>query len=499
LRTLDFAAPNAHKSSHKVSWFPSSRYAEWRRHCGVVFCLNDNNAEPPPERLLQAIWFHQRIRREELVTLDGQRLQVLHPGFWNRQRGPDFQNAMLRFSDGLVLTGDVELDLRRGDWQAHRHHVNPDYRKVILHVVWQAPSETVSGMPTLAMEPFLDASLPELGMWLGSEAATLFPQELLGRCCSPLRTLSDVQLCELVRQASAIRLHTKASQFQARARQVGWEQALWEGLFRALGYKQNIWPMQRLGELRPKLCGDAPGPLELQARLLGVGGLLPQEMTRRRSAVDRYVRRLWDSWWREREKFSELQLPPALWKLSGQRPANHPERRVALAAHWLRDPGLLGRIEQWATALLTERQSPSALLEVLQVEQDEFWSWHWTMRSARLTRSRPLLGDTRATDLAMNAILPWLWMRAGEGKNDSLRQQLENRYFGWHMAEDNTVLRLARRRLLGTEKIPSVLRDAASQQGLLQIVKDFCEHSNSMCDQCQFPTLVRQITEPVGH
>jgi hypothetical protein len=135
-------------------------------------------------------------------------------------------------------------------------------------------------------------------------------------------------------------------------------------------------------------------------------------------------------------------------------------------------------------------------LEVLQVAQDEFWSWHWTLRSTRLQRSRPLLGDARATDLAMNAILPWLWMRAAEGKNSALRDQLENRYFGWRLAEDNTVLRLARRRLLGTERIPGVLRDAASQQGLLQIVKDFCEHSNSICDQCQFPTLVRQFSNP---
>jgi len=64
----------------------------------------------------------------------------------------------------------------------------------------------------------------------------------------PLRELAVEQLNELFRNAALVRLQSKAAQFQARARQAGWEQALWEGLFRALGYKHNIWPMQRLAE-----------------------------------------------------------------------------------------------------------------------------------------------------------------------------------------------------------------------------------------------------------
>ena len=80
---------------------------------------------------------------------------------------------------------------------------------------------------------------------------------------------------------------------------------------------------------------------------------------------------------------------------------------------------------------------------------DEFWSRHWTLRSRPCAKPRPLLGATRVTDLAVNVILPWLWVRAVEGKNHPLRQELERRYFSWPSAEDNAVLRLARQRLLG--------------------------------------------------
>ena len=134
---------------------------------------------------------------------------------------------------------------------------------------------------------------------------------------------------------------------------------------------------------------------------------------------------------------------------------------------------------------------PAALMEILQIEPDEFWSWHWTIRSPRLKKPQPLLGAARVTDLAVNVILPWLWIRAFEGKNRELQREIENRFHAWPAAEDNSVLRLARQRLLGSPC--HALRSAAEQQGLIQIVRDFCDHSNAVCDQCRFPELVKDF------
>jgi hypothetical protein len=442
--------------------------------------------------LLQVIWFHQRVRRDELKTADGRTLQVLHPGFWNRERGPDFRGAILRFGQEAACRGDVEIDLHSQDWHGHKHEGNPDFKNVILHVVWR-PREQPE-RPTLHLAPILDSPLSELAVWVGAEGSELFPLDLLGHCCAPLRQLHPGRMRELLHEAATIRLQAKGSLFQARARQAGWEQALWEGLFRALGYKQNLWPMQQLGELRAQLCPAAePIPvLELQARLLGTANLLPEDLTRRRKGADAYLRRLWDCWWRVREELMDLQLPVALWNLSGQRPANHPQRRLALAAHWLRDTQLPSRLEAWGTSSLPAQPAARALLELLQISGDEFWSRHWTLRSPRLDQTRPMLGAPRATDIAMNVVLPWLWVRAVQGQNMKLKAALEARYFAWPPAEDNALLRLARQRLLATRGGGPALRGAAAQQGLLQIVKDFCENSNSICAECRFPELVRQ-------
>jgi hypothetical protein len=350
----------------------------------------------------------------------------------------------------------------------------------------------------------LDAPLEELSLWFQNESSRALPKSCRGGCSGSLQKLNGTQLAELLTQAACVRFQAKAAQFRVRARQSGWEQALWEGLFRALGYKHNIWPMQNLAESRLRWASGAAPAFALQARLLGISGLLPMELPRLRPAArdsgaagrapqksaDGYVRKLWDCWWREREAFDDCILPRTIWKFHGLRPANHPQRRLALAAHWIASGDLVQKLEHWCAAELPDKSLLVSLRKIFEVERDEFWSWHWTFRSARLKKPQLLLGDARVTDLAVNVILPWLWTRAIEGKNGKIQRIIEHRYFAWPPAGDNSVLRLARQRLLG-DSGGCALRNAATQQGLMQIVRDFCGHSNAVCEHCRFPELMR--------
>src|SRR5580765_6956999 len=83
-----------------------SFYAQWRVRSGVVPLLREDT-DSPPERLLQAVWQHQRIVREKLTTIDGQPVRVLHPGFHSVEGGPDFRGAVLQIGAALTRTGDV--------------------------------------------------------------------------------------------------------------------------------------------------------------------------------------------------------------------------------------------------------------------------------------------------------------------------------------------------------------------------------------------------------
>lgn len=468
---------------------PDNAYASWRSRAGPVHSLREGEPAVPPERLLQAIWHHQRIRRASLKVEDGRRIRVLHPGFWNHESGPDFRGAVLQFENDAPVTGDLEVDLRSAGWKAHGHDRNPAFTRVILHVIWETDARPAGDLPTLVLSRILDAPLEELSSWFSSEIPEGWPVALRGQCSAPLRELAPAEVEALLEQAASIRLRQKAHELAARARQKGWTQSLWEGLFRALGYKQNLWPMQRIGELIPRLGESRGGVLAWQARLFGIAGLLPDEVDGRRPANQAYLVRLWEFWWRERERFISSILPRTLWRFNGIRPFNHPQRRLALAAHWLAANKFPAALEHWFES--NPKNPALALLAILQAGPDPFWTRHYTLRSGRCPKEEALLGAARVTDLAMNVILPWFWSRAVAGRNETARRRAEERYFQWPPGQDNVVLRLAAQRLLGgSVRLP---RKASAQQGLLQIVRDFCDHSNAVCEQCLFPAFVRQL------
>ena len=84
-------------------------YSQWRAQ-SVAAQVCETAGDTPPERLMQSIWQHQRLRREALKTTDGRTVRVLHPGFWNHEAGPDFQRAVIQVGDDFPASGDVEVD-----------------------------------------------------------------------------------------------------------------------------------------------------------------------------------------------------------------------------------------------------------------------------------------------------------------------------------------------------------------------------------------------------
>lgn len=99
----------------------------------------------------------------------------------------------------------------------------------------------------------------------------------------------------------------------------------------------------------------------------------------------------------------------------------------------------------------------------------------------------------RISDLGMNVVLPWLYARTCRDRIEpTVRQRVIDRYFAWRAGEDNSALRLARNRLLPATLAKGAggelrLDRAALQQGLLQVVRDYCEGSNAICEGCRLP------------
>ena len=421
-------------------------------------------AAPPAENELtwQARWFSGACGRE-FKTSTGETVVVTDFGQWNREAGPDFVHAAVRIG-GREHRGAIEVDLEASGWEQHRHAINPAYENVVLHVVVHRPvkkyfTRTASHREVpqacLADHTATDAEWPA------------FAAARPGRCLAPLRTLSTVQISDLLTVAARRRLEAKVAALQTMITARGPDAALYEAVAVALGYKNNKLPFQLLAQRVPAgTAATARG----EALLLGLAGFL-EKPEPPAGAARTEVAALWSDWWKLRAAHTNAILPRQAWKLTGVRPANHPLRRIgALAA-------LAKRWKSVRTAL--ESADLSRLENVLGSLEHPFWSFHTTWKSPRRKKPLALLGSDRIREIHANIALP-LALARGE----------EPTWLDIPGGPPNTSLRVVSARLFGGPLPRTLPRRLFVHQGLLQIYADFCLRDHGECAQCRFPSLV---------
>jgi len=86
------------------------------------------------EEFLHFVWKYGLYIKDSLRTPGGDLIEVLHPGEYNRDSGPDFFNARIRHN-GIEWAGNVEIHLKASHFETHGHNHDHAYDNTILHVV----------------------------------------------------------------------------------------------------------------------------------------------------------------------------------------------------------------------------------------------------------------------------------------------------------------------------------------------------------------------------
>jgi len=420
------------------------------------------------EHELQAHWFAGDFGRE-FVTTDGRRVRVVQFGVWNREAGPDFIDAAVSFDGATPVRGSVELDPDVRDWERHGHGQNPAFEQTILHVVTHRSGDeffTRTLEHRLVPQVLLDVTR------LTDGPANPQPDAKPGRCVSPLRSLSEEKVREILLGAAEHRLKRKAAALARLSEIHGPDEALYQALATTLGYKSNKLPFTLLAQRLP-LKALREAKVEAAALLFGVAGFLPTHDLRPFSADSRdYLRGLWEAWWPRRSESERLTIPATLWKLGSQRPANHPQRRLAALAQIVR---------HWAKIrALRQRCDPAQIVDFFATLSDEYWDVHYTLTSKASAKRLALVGESRVTDMLANVFFPLAFAE------DS------SRWLGFKnlpASLSNKRVEIAALRLFGENSALAdhLLRSAAMQQGLLQVYEDFCQHDATDCAHCPFP------------
>jgi hypothetical protein len=462
----------------------------------------DNNFVPIPisERLVQAIWFDQRLNADNLHTTDGRPVRVIFPGWWNLEAGPDFRHATVQIGRDDERTGDVEIHLRADDWFHHGHHNDPGYNNVILHaVLWEASSQKLaharSGetIPQLVLQHQLSSPLEVLYDELDLDAYPHGTFDHGGKCVQVFETLSSEDIDGLLASAGDERFAMKARKYARWIHRHGPDQAFYEGWMESLGYKSNKTGFRTLAQRLP-LCDLAGHKDDLAPLMFGVAGFLPVAAAKSRDPSARqYMKRLWSSWWKIRPEFEERILPAQTWRLRGIRPANHPHRRLGAAIALLREG--TGLLETMMNDVRKE-ESGDAVARHLTSLSDAYWSNHYTIGGPPQKSSSELIGEARAQEMITNVVLPFAVALAEITGDNRLLKRARARYADLKATSTNSVVRLASQQLFGNVKTAQpFLRSERQQQGLIQIFQDFCLNDKSACQQCLFPGIAKAWSE----
>jgi hypothetical protein len=450
---------------------------------------------PITERLVQCIWFDQRLTAPTLRTSDDRPIQIIFPGWWNLEAGPDFRNATIRIGDGPEQTGDIEIHLHSGDWFQHGHQHDPLYNNVILHaVLWTSENaklaKTQAGdtPPQIVLHHQLDSTLETLYDEIDLDAYPYGAGKHGGTCAKTIGNLPAGEIAGLLAVAGDERFIVKTRKFSRWIHRCGAEQAFYEGWMEALGYKANKTAFRTLAQSVPLAEAVQQRGAALPALLFGMANFLPTV-----AGSDPYVQRLWRAWWKPRPDRADSVVPKTAWRHTGIRPANHPHRRLGAAVALLhRHPDLLATMRG---AVEGDGDPAKILLGV----RDEYWNRHYTLGGKTQARPLELIGKERAEEIISNVLLPCLAAIAETGNDTGLYEKVKSRYDALRPVPTHSILRLATQQLLGSGRLArEVLTTARQQQGLIQIFQDFCLNDKSACRKCQFPELAWRWTTPAS-
>lgn len=283
------------------------------------------------EWALQVYWAVAVRKGCRLLLTDGRVAEVVQPGVLNHSSGPDFSFARIRV-DGKVWAGDVEMHRRASDWFRHGHDGDSGYDAVILHVVCEDdgmvckkngehPAQVVMRVPEV------------FGQVLEALCAEGEPYLRCGLAKGFLGGLQGVLRDSWIEALLTMRYSRRAEGVKALLDRLhgNWRQTAFAVLARSLGFGVNGEAMEALAASVPLsvLERHSGNLFQLEALLMGRAGLLPEKGD---EAPDDYCRRLVAEYGFLGRKYGLEPLCELGWKLRRVRPANMPQRRVALLA-----------------------------------------------------------------------------------------------------------------------------------------------------------------------
>ena len=415
------------------------------------------------EDFLQFVWKHRLFHAQNLMTADGQPIEIKHPGQANFDAGPDFFNARIKIGT-TTWAGNVEIHQKASDWYRHQHEQDAAYNNVVLHVV---------GENDQAVKNSNGKSVPVLKLQYPAHLETNY-QELLQSeqwiaCADHFHEADPMALKIRFHGLMVERLQqkTQAITDQLIQNKSDWNETFYQFLARNFGLKTNAVPFELLTRALPlKILAKHKNNLfQLEALLFGTAGLLNEQLL-----GDDYFLSLRKEYSFLYKKYQLKPIESHLWKFLRLRPVNFPTVRLAQFANLIHHSSAL-------FSHLVEQDDLSEIRKLFNVQASEYWDTHYRFNKISPTRKK-LLGDSAFQNIVINTVVPFLFVY-GEYHN---RQELKDNALDFLEkipAEKNSIVS-------NWQKLGVSVHSAFDSQALIQLKNCYCNPKK--CLNCHLGT-----------
>jgi len=423
------------------------------------------------EQLLHYCWKHKMFPLEPLKTTDGQDVEVIDPGLYNRRNsGPDFFNAKVKIN-GTLWVGNVEIHQKASDWYQHGHDHDAAYNNVVLHVCSEIDTDVRTADGNF---------LPQMTLKVPAEVSSHYDELLKADqyppCYRIIPSLTRLMVHSWMSALQTERLEQKTQAIGQRVqRQNGsWEAGYFMTLARNYGFGINgdafeAWaatiPLQAVDHHRDDL-------FQIEAIFMGQAGLLElntiPEHYQKDALNEGYFTRLRNEYLYLKHKFGLQPMDAAMWRFLRLRPQNFPHIRISQLAqlYYSRKAGL---------SQLLECETTEQLAALLSTQVTPYWETHYTFGSTSC-KTQKHLSPASLNLLMVNTAIPMLFAYGRHKSNErlcdrafDLLEQLK--------AENNHITRMWQQ--CGLE-----VKTAGDSQALIQLKREYCDRKD--CLRCRF-------------
>jgi hypothetical protein len=355
------------------------------------------------EEFLHYIWKSRNFDLRNLTTTAGEEVEVIRPGEYNSNAGPDFFNARIKIG-GTLWAGNVELHLRASDWTRHRHQTDRAYDTIILHVVHEADESIVDkagkAYATIELTGRIHSELYK--KYLAFRGSTSW-----NPCGKQAGETPPIVSEAWMERLLVERLQRKAERIldSLKLNQNNWEESFYHQLARNFGFGVNAVPFELLAKSVPFILFSRyrDNLFQLEALLFGQAGLLENHFQ------ESYAQRLQSEYRFLAHKHKLQSMEGSLWKFMRLRPLNFPTVRIAQFAKLLHNRDHLFSGIQEAPSLFSLRSMFSSGVSA-------FWTTHYHFDSES-PQSPKQIGQESVENIIINTVVPFLFvsgMQKGE-------------------------------------------------------------------------------------